>query len=208
MAQSMSPTQVIATSVRRLRTDYGWSAQRLADEMTAAGVKWDRMIVVNLEHGRRGTVDVAELLVLGRVFDVPPLSLLAPIGHDDVIEALPGQTMQPYDLWQWVTGKERPTWIASDSDGSRRWLDAVGTNIIYERWQDAEGSVLLAQRDVRRAEKIGDANRTQDARSRYFEALEVWAHVLTAIRRKGLVPPDFPDEWESEARDVGLLGEA
>lgn len=79
----MSTTAAIATRVRGLRKARGWSAQRLAEEMTAAGLPWDRNIVANLENGRRKVVTVDELLCFARIFDVGPMALLDENAHEE-----------------------------------------------------------------------------------------------------------------------------
>lgn len=45
--------QRVAVNLVRLRKRYGWTAQRVADEMTAAGVPMDRSVVAKLEAGLR-----------------------------------------------------------------------------------------------------------------------------------------------------------
>jgi transcriptional regulator with XRE-family HTH domain len=72
-------TQLIMKAVRRARLAKGWSAQQLAGEMTAVGVPWNADIVVNLEHGRRKSLRVHELLALAWVLDAAsPVDLLVP----------------------------------------------------------------------------------------------------------------------------------
>ena len=66
-------------AVKRLRMERGWSAQQLAEEMTKAGVPWNADVIVNLEHGRRKSLRVHELLALLFVLDVEqPLDMLVP----------------------------------------------------------------------------------------------------------------------------------
>jgi transcriptional regulator with XRE-family HTH domain len=74
----MRPHQVIAERVRTLRKGRGMSAQRLAEEMTKQGIRWDRSIVANLENGRRENVTVAELLAAAYVLNVAPVHLIVP----------------------------------------------------------------------------------------------------------------------------------
>jgi transcriptional regulator with XRE-family HTH domain len=70
--------RTIAHGIRSLRAERRWSAAKLADEMVAAGVPWNRSIVANVEHGRRAYVTAEELVTLGRVFGVAPARLLDP----------------------------------------------------------------------------------------------------------------------------------
>jgi transcriptional regulator with XRE-family HTH domain len=70
--------------MRDLRDGRGWSAQRLAEEMTKVGIPWDRSIVANIENGRRASVSVEELLALAYVLSVAPVHLvIPPVDADD-----------------------------------------------------------------------------------------------------------------------------
>jgi transcriptional regulator with XRE-family HTH domain len=76
-AEDSCAHQVIAGRMREMRKARGWSADRLARELTTrTGVKWARMVVTKLENGRRQTVSVEELLALALVFRVAPVELL------------------------------------------------------------------------------------------------------------------------------------
>lgn len=74
----LTPTRVIAMRVRELRDDRGWSAADLARAMRAAGVPWERGVVIKLEAGYRQSVSVVELLTLAAVLDVAVVHLLVP----------------------------------------------------------------------------------------------------------------------------------
>ncbi len=76
------PHRVIAERVKEIRKARGLSGDRLAREMTKAGVKWDRSIVANLENGRRSIVTVEELLALAYILDVAPVHLMVPLDMD------------------------------------------------------------------------------------------------------------------------------
>lgn len=76
--EPLTPHGVIAERVKELRKGRGWSAERLAAEMSAQGVPWSRVVVTKLETGRRPGVTVAELLALARVLEVAPVHLIVP----------------------------------------------------------------------------------------------------------------------------------
>jgi hypothetical protein len=77
--EGASQTRHIMEEVKRRRIARDWSARRLADEMTQAGVPWNEDIVVNLEHGRRKSLRVHELLALAWVLDADsPVDLIVP----------------------------------------------------------------------------------------------------------------------------------
>lgn len=69
---------MIAERVKELRRGRGWSAEKLAAEMTAVGVPWSRVVVTKLETKRRPGVSVAELLALAYVLEVAPVHLIVP----------------------------------------------------------------------------------------------------------------------------------
>ncbi|MFC0527829.1 helix-turn-helix domain-containing protein [Phytohabitans kaempferiae] len=76
MTQPESLHRRIAARVRELRAARGWSAARLAEEMAAAGTRWDRSIVANFENGRRAYVTAEELVALAGVLGTSPHLLL------------------------------------------------------------------------------------------------------------------------------------
>jgi transcriptional regulator with XRE-family HTH domain len=115
-------TARIVEAVRRRRAVLGWSAQRLADEMTQAGIPWNADVVVNLEHGRRKSLRVHELLALALVLDVhSPLDLLVP--QDQAAPAYPvtpGTLADQATVLAWCKGETGPlrSWLARPPDGS------------------------------------------------------------------------------------------
>jgi len=89
----LTPHGVIAQRVRQLRDGRGWSAERLAQEMTSAGVPWTRIVVTKLETRRRPSISVEELLALAYALGVAPVDLLVPGDADE----------EPYDVTPTVT---------------------------------------------------------------------------------------------------------
>jgi transcriptional regulator with XRE-family HTH domain len=83
-AEPLAPHRAIAGRVRALRTQHGWSAQRLAEELASVGIAWDRSIVANFENGRRAGVSVEEFLALAYVLSVAPVHLLVPTDAVDM----------------------------------------------------------------------------------------------------------------------------
>ena len=84
--------KILAARVKDLRIKRGWSAERLAHEMTAVGVHWNRLVVTKLENGHRRDVSVTELLALGRVLQCAPVHLIVPPDADaDTMEKLRAQ---------------------------------------------------------------------------------------------------------------------
>jgi transcriptional regulator with XRE-family HTH domain len=98
-------TRSIAAQVQRHRKQREWSAQRLADECGKLGLEITRSTLADLENGRRVTLSVAELLVIARALDVPPLLLVFPAGSEETVEALPGTARPAWRAAQWITGE-------------------------------------------------------------------------------------------------------
>ena len=99
------PHRVIAERVRELRKRRGMTAARLAEEMTQAGVKWDRTIVTNLENGRRSAVSVEEALTLAYVLDVAPVHLIVPLSPDGWYAVTPDEYRTRNDrVRAWIRG--------------------------------------------------------------------------------------------------------
>lgn len=100
-------TQIIVDAVRRLRTAKGWSAAQLAEEMTKAGVPWNADVIVNLEHGRRKSLRVHELLALLFVLDAPqPLEVIVP--GEELYPVVPGLLHDASDVRAWLRGEGIP----------------------------------------------------------------------------------------------------
>ncbi len=94
------PSRLVASRVRALRVEQGWSQGQLADRMKKLGGGIHQTAIGKIEAGtRRVTID--EWLTLAVALDASPLALLA---HDekDVVE-LAHQTVTAPELWAWIT---------------------------------------------------------------------------------------------------------
>ncbi|MDP9843289.1 hypothetical protein [Streptosporangium lutulentum] len=84
--------RVVAANVRLLRRGRGWSQQELSERMAAAGRRLSDVSVTKLEAAadagalRMRHVDVDDLVVLARVFEVEPVMLLRPLEVRTVVE--------------------------------------------------------------------------------------------------------------------------
>jgi transcriptional regulator with XRE-family HTH domain len=114
--EGATQTKLIADAMRKLRDEKGWSAQQLADEMTKAGIPWNADVVVNLEHGRRKSLRVHELLALAWVLDADsPADLLVPEDPAD-----PMYPVTPSTLLFRVAVR---AWFRGETGPLREWLD-------------------------------------------------------------------------------------
>jgi transcriptional regulator with XRE-family HTH domain len=103
---ALTPTQVVAARMKKLREKRGWTAAELARQMKAAGIPWERIVVTKLETGRRASVSVDELLALAAVLNVAPVHLLVP--PDDFMEpcqVTPAVTERAVYVRHWIRGE-------------------------------------------------------------------------------------------------------
>jgi hypothetical protein len=74
--------------------------------MQKLGIKWDRSIVANFEHGRRPYVTVEELLGLAVVLDVAVVHLIVPVENEesDRYQIARGIEVSPAEARAWIRG--------------------------------------------------------------------------------------------------------
>jgi transcriptional regulator with XRE-family HTH domain len=148
MTQSFDPQGVLAERVKTLRKRNGWSAQRLGEELTRYGVKWDRSIVANFESGRRASVSVVEWLALAYVLDVAPIHLLVPIDAEggELYRVVPEELDRPvYRVRDWIRGQ-----MPVGKQDKRRYYSEVPAN---------EHEVPASQIDTARSGEVGPDGR-------------------------------------------------
>lgn len=61
-------SRAIAVRIKSMRKRRGWTADRLAEEMTKIGISWNHGIVTKLETGRRQSVTLDEAMAITEVF--------------------------------------------------------------------------------------------------------------------------------------------
>src|SRR5262245_78609 len=80
-SRAKSVTAVVASQVKYWRDRREMSANELSRRTAELGSEVPRSVIANLETGRRESISVDELLILGAALDVPPLLLLTPVGR-------------------------------------------------------------------------------------------------------------------------------
>lgn len=151
-------TSEVVAEVKRLRQGMkpAWSAERLAREMTKAGVPWTRDSVVNLENGRRKRLAVHELLALAYVLEVDsPVDLLAPLSPavSSVMYATPRVLVTAAAMRAWCERRTGPLgqWMdaaAEDSTGD----DDPAARATADSWAE-----FMSPENARAAVRIGRA---------------------------------------------------
>lgn len=104
-ASPVTPVSTIARRIKELRARRGWTAEKLGNELTRHGAKFDRFTISNLESGKRQNVTVDELMAMAVVFDVAPVNLLVPL--DDAPYVITSERTESADtVRSWVRGQE------------------------------------------------------------------------------------------------------
>jgi transcriptional regulator with XRE-family HTH domain len=179
-------TQVIADQVRRYRLARKMSAQGLSDRCATLGMEIPRPVLANLENGRRPIVSVAELLILAAALDVPPVVLVAPLGHAPNVGILPGRQIDTWDAALWISGEVRLSEDAADTEAE--WLDLADERSIVPLYHQHD-------RLLEELESIGEgrivltdtANNVINVRARVVASLQ--AHRALMTERGLLLPP-------------------
>jgi len=180
---------LVASQVRVYRERRNMSAQQLADACTEAGLPIKRSVIANWENGRRTTVSVAELLVLGSVLGIPPILLLFPIGQHESVEVVPGKKMSPWAAAKWFSGVE-PAGIETGLP-VKVDLQAWRPITLYMQHDDL---VRKLRGEAQRTRLITDADRRRDVERNIRNLEEALGDVRNEIRKFGIVLPDLPEE--------------
>lgn len=215
--EALTPTQHFAKSVRRHRIANGWTQPELADECKQLGLDWDRSIIANVEAGRRASVTVHEVTVLGRVFRVPPILLLFPFDQVERVMLPKDVEVAAWDAVAWFTGRAPfPHWrdqsggMVGEPDG----LELFEKNAVpIDLWSEHER--LLTQ--WRTKVHAGDLERrgaekasTDDERSARLRSAEqadreaqsivgaLW-DVRRRMRQHGIRTPELPERLRDVA---------
>jgi hypothetical protein len=162
-----------------------------------------RSVLANFEGGRRPALSVAELIVLARILEVPPVQLLFPIGRQTESRALPGDPVDTWEALKWFTGEQ--ALVPQPSDSNLTLLQDAAEVFLF-RQHDADVSAV---NDARRmilafASETGEGiqDRPTDAAnpalmSQLTSTLSRAEQQLLELRRKmrelGLTPPRLYD---------------
>jgi hypothetical protein len=149
-----------------------------------------RAVLANLENGRRPIVQVPELLVLAAALEVPPVVLVAPLGHEPDVEILPGREVPTWDAALWISGETRMPEDASDSD--MEWLDLADERSIVPLYHQHDR--LLEELESTDHVKLTDeAGNVVDIRNDIVSSLRTHRALMT---QRGLLLPPLPATLE------------
>ncbi|MFG2948153.1 helix-turn-helix domain-containing protein [Streptomyces adustus] len=205
--------QRVGRQIARAREGVGgrrMTAQALANRTAELGHPLDRSVIAKLEKGFRQTVTVADVLVLARALDVPPVALLFPLDEPQV-ELLPGEISSMWPALQWF-GAEGPYPLPSGSDAEPQRWDPPPSIALFRQHEDF---VRQCQQAAARAaeSRLQSTLADDDDRARWEASAEADAQLALSLRdtikalRKTLraanhEPPPLPKALRSLDDDV------
>ncbi|MGW2847892.1 helix-turn-helix domain-containing protein [Streptomyces sp. NPDC001108] len=188
-------TQHVADAVRHYRKERGLSAQALADACAKLGYAVPRTSIANLENGRRSGVEIAELLVLAKALQIPPIALMLPVGMSGSVEVVPGEELPIWDAIAWITGE---TLLGSEPQ------PGTVAEIIYELRIHAQGvnqvqkAIQFAEETQRHGLYSGQRLNGKDMQASIQNYARESAGDLREFRGKlrarGIEPPALPED--------------
>lgn len=177
----LSVGAVVGENLRSLRKARRWTQDAAAAQLSTRGLTWKRAHIADLESGRRETLDLGALIVLGETLDVPLRELFT--GDGDVL-------LTPRS--------DFPEHAITVTRGQlRTWLNGEKAQVRIDGHEDVRAALhgTPAQADAALAERLGlpVEHVIAAARSR-------WGHSLTQERDKRVQQlGDLPIE-ERQAR--------
>src|SRR5262245_36734279 len=101
-------TRSVADAIKYWRKERGMTAKDIELETERLGYRVPKSVIVNLENERRGSISLAELLVVAAALDVPPILLIVSLGRVKSMEILPGTPVTPWEARGWIHGAVTP----------------------------------------------------------------------------------------------------
>ncbi|MFE5397444.1 helix-turn-helix domain-containing protein [Streptomyces sp. NPDC056568] len=204
ISESGPATAEVARNIQRVRKARQLKQSEVSARLAAAGRPTLPTVVSKVERGER-RIDVDDLVAFGRALGVPPALLLYPLGTDEEVEVLAGQSASTWDAFRWFVGEApfpelgTPHGEADEATGLAEWYETAP-------WEEGAAPVALWRRHT---EQIGEwydvPSRTRRLRlpeaEERAERARLWGQIEDALkqtratmRMRGLKPPRLPEE--------------
>ncbi|MFB4285666.1 hypothetical protein ACBJ59_61140 [Nonomuraea sp. MTCD27] len=184
---ALSPTDCLSEQIRQRRHGRRWTLHRLAEEMAAVGMPWDKKVAHRVESGVRQHVSVAELVSLAHVFGVGPGDLLAPTAGRAVRVAPAGPVLDFATARAWLRYGQAPPPPGEDPAALQapppHWPSEIQLGWLMQFWG-------LGQRVIRRWAETGmlPARRYTDGGPWWFTRSDVEAFARGSRHVRALKP--------------------
>jgi transcriptional regulator with XRE-family HTH domain len=179
--------EVLRENLKRIRKDERrLTFAELSKRLGALGRPIPVLGLRRIELGER-RVDVDDLLALADALGIAPVLLLAPLGHQEREEVLPGREMETWAAVKWFAGRDRP--LAND------WTQSDVPTQLWEKhdehlseWQEAPSKALEAVRSG-----VGTVESAEGA-AQWLRVLneKTLRIIRSRMRELGLTPPSLP----------------
>jgi transcriptional regulator with XRE-family HTH domain len=107
------PEDIVATRIRELREQHGWSQADLTRQLNRYGAGLDRSQVARVEQGQNGRgrrVPIDELILFALALDTSPMNLLFPPDNDARVALTPDGA----DIRVDASAREARAWTRGD----------------------------------------------------------------------------------------------
>lgn len=173
------------------------SAQALADRCAELGHPLDRSVIAKLEKGIRQTVSVADLLVLAKALELPPLALVFAVGYEEETEVLPGRSEHPVTALRWASGEGvLPPRGDTDKGVQRRWYETALFKIRH---------LLKSEETVRYNKQRASEHWQRAAAAESDEAREAYERMARNADEQVSGQEALLERWRQEMEDKGLV---
>ncbi|NBE51176.1 helix-turn-helix domain-containing protein [Streptomyces boluensis] len=189
----------IAQRLRHSRKAAGLTMAEVAQGCAARGLpELTEHSLKNLESGRKASISVADVVVLADVMDVPPVTLLFPLGSSATVEVLPGRELSTWDAVAWFTG-ESPLDEPALEGSSRNVLDLFRQHgdlvaAAMSSYAMARERRRAASTTLDRARRATLLQRAEGYEEHAFEDCQELRMFRGRMRDRDLAPPALPDE--------------
>ncbi len=177
------PTTQVSQSLRRHREQQRLQYKQISERLTELGQPIPTLGLTRIEKGER-RVDLDEAIALARVFGVPPIAFIFPIGHAVETEVLPGKVMDPWQAARYFMGE-----VPLDGEHSGAEVDTIRQFRDHDR---LVADALSAGEDLSVFAEDDDSPDRHEVERRWRRAVRDLQAGRTAIRNRGLVPPPLP----------------
>lgn len=177
-APASTLSENLARAVAAVRKRRRLHLTEMEERLRNLGTPIPRQGLMKLERAER-RVDLDEVVALARVLDVPPLTLLFPIGRAEPTQVLPGHHLDAWSAAKWFCGDAH----LDDGEQSAEAADVA-------RFREHDRLVETIRQAVDDLDLLG-TDRDREYRRRL--ATRSLNAVRAEIRRRGLTPPPADD---------------
>lgn len=190
--------QQVGEAIEHYRRKRDLTAAQLAERVWGPGQPpGRRMVIVNLENGRREAVSVAEVLAIASALRVPPLVLVLPVGREGAVLLGPNLAAPTPKAVEWFVGDldgpngtRRPS---RDELGQDELLDAVEYSRRYRQIEELHRGLSAVRERMAEDPESLTGYSLADTERTLAEAKRALRDMRRIMSAKGQALPWLPD---------------